>query len=187
MRTLSTVLGVAATSFILAGCGGGHGSSAAMPAGAVHRPPSAVTAATAAQSATLLDRVKSLAGTWESTDDKGATHVSSVFTVTSNGSAVREVMLPGTPHEMTNMYTMDGPTLVMGNQPHMRSVAARTDDRHIALGFDGVSNLTGADQMYMGECTIEFVDADHIKTQWKSFEKGVPSEHSPVFTLTRKR
>ncbi len=32
-----------------------------------------------------------------------------VFAVSSNDSIVRETMFPGTPHEMTNVYHLDGP------------------------------------------------------------------------------
>jgi hypothetical protein len=159
-----------------------------------HHAPSAVTKATPEQQAKLLDRMKSLAGTWESADDKGAMHTSSIISVTSNGSAVREVMLPGTLHEMTNMYTMDGPNLVMthycamGNQPHMRSVnrAVTNADNMIILGFDGVSNLSAPDQLYMGEMTLTFIDNDHLRTEWRSFKAGVPADHTATFDLTRK-
>jgi hypothetical protein len=180
---------------LLAGVGGcansTHDTNPALTSGGrVHTPPKAVAKASDSQRSALLDRIKSLEGTWESTDDKGQKHISSVFTVTSAGSAVREVMLPGTPHEMTNMYTMDGPTLVvthycaMGNQPRMRSVDSPPDRIHLA--YDGVGNFAGGDQMYMGDLTIVFKDADHITTSWRSFQDGKPSGHDPDFELTRR-
>ncbi len=149
----------------------------------------AVTPASTDQKAALLDRVKSLAGTWESKSPDGAasTHI---FQVTSNGTTVREIMLPGTPHEMTNMYTMDGSQLLMthycamGNQPHMK--AAASTGNSIAFKSTGVSNLTAPDQMYMGEMTIEFVDANHIKQHWQSLQNGKPGDHDMTFELTRK-
>jgi hypothetical protein len=119
--------------------------------------------------AALIERVKTLAGTWEASGPDG-THVASVFTVSSNGSVVREIMLPGTAHEMTNMYTMDGPTLVMthycamGNQPHMRAHAS-SDPKVIKFEPDGVSDLKNAEQGYMGAMTLTLVDADHLKTR----------------------
>ena len=67
------------------------------------------------------------------------------FRVSSNGSAVRELMYPGTEHEMTNMYTLEGNTLVMthycagGNQPHMR--ASKFENGRLAFEPDGVSDL----------------------------------------------
>ncbi len=152
-----------------------------------------VTPATDSQKAALIERVKSLAGTWETTDDKGVRQTASIFTVSSAGSAVREVMFPDSPHEMTNMYTMDGPSLVvthycaMGNQPHMRAFASADHPNRIELNFDGVSNKTSSDQMYMGGLTIEFKDADHITEQWRSYQNGKQTDHSPAFELTRKK
>ena len=71
-----------------------------------------VASATPAEKSVLLERVKGLAGTWEMTYDDG-TKSNVVYQVTSNGSAVREVMFPGSNHEMTNMYTMDGSELLL--------------------------------------------------------------------------
>lgn len=151
-----------------------------------------VPAATAEQSALLLDQVKALEGTWEMTDDQGTKFVAAVFTVSSSGSVVREVMFPGSPHEMTNVYHMDGPTLVMthycaaGNQPRMRATATRPGE--IALKFDSVTNLKAADEKYMGELTITMSGPDKVDAAWKSFVRGeTVADHSPVFTMTRKK
>ena len=121
--------------------------------------------------------MKSLAGTWEQTDDKGQKSVVSVFAVSSDGSVVREIMFPGTPHEMTNVYHLDGPSVVMthycaeGNQPRMRATGPDKPGA-IALKFDSVSNLTARDQQYMGELTLLLKDKDHIVEQWTSFKEG---------------
>lgn len=151
-----------------------------------------VDAATPAQTALLFDQVKSLVGTWESTDEQGQSHVSSVFTLSSGGSVVREVMLPGTPSEMTNVYHMDGPTLVMthycasGNQPRMRACVG--EPGKLAFHFDSVTNLTDPKAAYMGELTLVRVDENTLRTEWKSLQDGkVLPDESPVFTLTRKK
>jgi hypothetical protein len=146
--------------------------------------------ATAAQQAALFDRIKSLEGTWVSKDDKGQEHTSSVFAVSSSGSVVREIMLPGTKQEMTNVYHMDGPTLVMthycamGNQPRMRAAAG--DPNVIDMKFDSVTNLHAADEAYMGSMRLTFLDANHIKTDWTSFQGGKEQPHAE-FELWRKR
>lgn len=145
--------------------------------------------ADAGPSSAAFDRVKSLAGTWETVNSNGEV-TTCVYTVSSNGSVVREIMFPGTQHEMTNMYTMDGPDLVVthycaiGNQPRMRAVGV--DANRIPFKHVGVSNLSGPDQMYMGELTIVFVDADHIRQEWRTFKGGTPADHDATFTLTRR-
>jgi len=153
--------------------------------------PKIASAASASDRAALIDRVKTLAGTWESTGPEG-TAVASVFTVCSGGSAVREVMMPGTPSEMTNMYTMDGATMVMthycamGNQPHMRAHAG-SDPKVIRLESDGVSDLKTAQESYMGAVTFTFVDADHLKADWQQLKDGKMVGEPTTFTLTRKK
>ncbi len=151
-----------------------------------------VAKATVAQKAALIDRVKSLAGTWESTDEKGEAHVSSVYSVSSSGSVVRQIMLPGSPHEMTNMYHMDGPSMVMvhycamGNQPHLRAAATGSAPDRIELKSDGVTNRTAADQPYMAQLTIIFKDADHIREEWRTYENGSLGSGTN-FDLTRRK
>jgi len=149
-----------------------------------------VTAATPAQKEVLLDRVKSLAGTWEMVGQDGQ-KATIVYQVSAKGSAVREIMFPGSEHEMTNMYTMDGPDLLMthycamGNQPHMRAAAGKSD--RIEFKTAGVSNLTAADQMFMGQMTLVFVDANHIRQEWRSIKDGKLEGDHAKFDLTRRQ
>ncbi|MEQ1891401.1 MAG: hypothetical protein ABL998_02570 [Planctomycetota bacterium] len=139
----------------------------------------------------LFARVKALEGTWELTDEQGARQVASVFSVSSQGSVVREVMFPGAEHEMTNVYHLDGPSLVMthycasGNQP--RLLAEAVDAATLAFHLDSVTNLTAADAAYMGALTLVCETPDRLRAEWKTFQDGrVVTEHSPVFVLTRK-
>jgi hypothetical protein len=154
----------------------------------------AVAAATPAQQSVLLDKIKSLEGEWVGKNEKGETVTTAVYSVTSAGSAVREVMFPGTPHEMTNMYHMDGDTLVMthycamGNQPRMRAHAG--DGKTIAFTPDSVTNMTNPDAGYMGGMTVVFLDNDHVEFRWAHYKNGsavTTADHNPVFTHTRKK
>ncbi|CAG0976562.1 hypothetical protein PHYC_01534 [Phycisphaerales bacterium] len=168
------------------------GSAAVLALGgcATHSSRQVVTQATPEQQKLLFDQVKSLAGTWEMADDHGKKQTAAVFTVSSNGSIVREVMFPGEGHEMTNIYHMDGPTLVVthycaqGNQPRMRAAAGQPGA--VAFRLDSVTNLTAADEMYMGELTLVLESRNKLREEWKSFSKGeVQKDHCPVFELTR--
>ncbi|MBK7876605.1 MAG: hypothetical protein IPJ77_12810 [Planctomycetes bacterium] len=167
--------------FVLGACATSSHSSLANPR--------VVRAASDAQRSVLVERVKALAGTWEGKADEGV--LQNVFSVGSGGSAVREIMFPGTPHEMTNMYHMDGDSLVMthycamGNQPRMRASVGPNPDE-IRFEFDGVSNLRAPDEMYMGSMTLTIIDQDHIRETWQHYVKGVKGDPT-VFELTRKR
>lgn len=149
-----------------------------------------VKPASDAQRAAMLDRIKALAGTWEMTAPDGKSTATIVFGVTAAGSAVREVMFPGTEHEMTNMYHMDGETLVVthycgsGNQPRMRASSASPE--RIDFEFDSVTNMTAEDQDTMANLSLVWVDADHIRQEWRSFKSGKPSPHA-VFELQRRK
>lgn len=148
-----------------------------------------VKPASDAQRAAMLDRVKALAGTWEMSGPDGKT-ATIVFGVTAAGSAVREVMFPGTEHEMTNVYHMDGESLVVthycgsGNQPRMR--ASSTSGSRIDFEFDSVTNMTAADQDTMANLSLVWIDADHIQQEWRSYKAGKPSPHA-VFDLHRRK
>ena len=129
--------------------------------------------------AELFGAVSSLEGRWESVGMDGAPAYTE-FEVSSAGSVVRECMLKGTEHEMTNMYTLDGNVLQMthycavGNQPHMRATALK--DGRIAFEFQNVSDLKSADEIYMGEMTLVIHDKDRIEQQWRSFKGGEPGQ-----------
>src|SRR4051794_12488708 len=74
-----------------------------------------------------LDHLKALAGTWVSEKPgQDGKPMTTIFKVTSGGTAVEETLFAGSDHEMVDMYTVDGDKLVlthycmMGNQPHMQ-------------------------------------------------------------------
>ena len=132
--------------------------------------------------------MSNLVGEWMTTDEKGVKTLASVITVSSSGSVLREVMFPGSGHEMTNMYHMDGDSIVLthycaiGNQPRMK---AKPSPHQIDFQFESVTNRKPADQVYMGRCVIKFVDANTLDIDWTSYKDGKESSHQP-FHWTRK-
>jgi hypothetical protein len=136
----------------------------------------------------LFAAVAALEGRWQLESPEGPAFIE--FALTAGGSAVRETMFPGTPHEMVNMYTLDGNGLAMthycaaGNQPHMRADAL--EGGRLAFRTTGVSDLKAADEHYMGAMTLVLVDADHVEQHWVSLN-AADSGHMPVFALTRVR
>ena len=137
----------------------------------------------------LFGAVAALEGSWEREDPEG--NVSpTTFAVSSAGSVVRETMFPGTPHEMTNMYSLDGDELVMthycagGNQPSMR--AAAMDAGSLPFRFESVRDLNDPDGTYMGEMTLVFLADGTLEQRWKGLKHGeVDPAHGMVFTLKR--
>lgn len=153
--------------------------------------PKVVAAASEADRKAMLDRVKSLEGEWTMMDpESGKAVTASVFKAIAGGSAVREIMFPGSPHEMTNLYHMDGASMVMthycaaGNQPRMRATAGGAS---IEMKPDSVTNLTAAEEAYMGAMTLVFKDADHVEQRWVHYKGGKVEGNPVVFELTRKK
>jgi len=137
----------------------------------------------------LIETIRALEGRWEGSDPAG-TQLVSEFEVIAEGTAVRETMFPGTSHEMTNMYTLDGNTLVMthycaaGTQPHMR--AAAVEANALVFGPDGVSDLKETDEAYMGAMTLVVKDPDTIEQHWQSMKMGELVEGAEtIFSLKR--
>ncbi len=136
--------------------------------------------------APLWDKLSSLEGRWISTTPYGEGE--HVFTVTSAGSIVREIMGPGTESEMTNMYSLSGNGVAMthycgaGNQPYMRA-AGMEEDRMVFKSVS-VGDLKDPGELYMGEMTLVFVDEDHVEQHWTSITDGVHAEMG-AFTLER--
>lgn len=176
---------IACSAFNLVGCAGG-GSA---PSGSS---PAVVAKPTDAQVAATLGRVKSLAGTWTMPGPDGKLVVASVFAVSSNGSVVREIMFPGSPHEMTNVYHMDGPDLIMthycaaGNQPRMRCRPAGASSTRLVFTPDSVTNLHDAQGGYMAAMTIEFKPDGTVTQKWTERKNGKDGEHAN-FDLTRQK
>ncbi len=173
----------AALAAALPGCTTAQNNAAARPALAA--------AASDADRAALLDRVKGLEGEWLMKDESGQMVPGAIFKVSSGGSAVREIMFPGSDHEMTNIYHMDGRSLVMthycaaGNQPRMR--AAASAGPVIDLRFDSVTNWDGSGDHFMGGMKLTLVDADHIRQDWTSYDRDGKPAGNVVFDLTRKK
>jgi hypothetical protein len=128
-----------------------------------------------------LDRFKSLSGEWVSAEEGGMVKKGDLvarYRLTGAGSAVVEELFPGTPHEMTTLYHMDGPDLVLthycmsGNQPRMR--AKSPSGARVVFAFDGGTNLDAERDRHMHEATFEFVGADELRTTWVEFEGGKP-------------
>lgn len=134
----------------------------------------------------LFSSVAALVGRWEVQDQEEPSFIE--FELSSNNSVVRETMFPNTPHEMTNMYSLDGNSIVMthycgaGNQPHMRAVEVKDDK--LVFASDGVSDLETPESFFMANMTLSFLDWDHVNESWHGVTAGEDSE-MPVFRLVR--
>jgi hypothetical protein len=146
-----------------------------------------------AKSAPSLDSIKKLAGDWVEVDKDGkpTSKVVSSIKVTAGGSAVRELIFPGTDMEMVTMYTQEGPDLflthycILGNQPRLRAEPG-SGDKKIVFKLVGGGNLNPQKDAHMGETTLTFVDDDHITLECVKCENGKACETHKI-SLARKK
>ena len=164
---------VALTSFLTAaGChSAGHGEPGNVAA--LVAPKAAASPATK----DAFDKLAAMAGLWEVTvKEMEGVKGTSVLSVSSMGSVVREIMGPGAAHEMTNVYHLDGPDLVMthycgaGNQPHM---VGTVDGNTIRFKLQSITNVRQPDESVMAALDMTFVGPDHVIQAWTHFKSGV--------------
>lgn len=122
-----------------------------------------------------LDRLRSLAGTWESKSDRGTFRIT--YEVLSGGSAVVErVMVENMP--METIYHLDGSRLLLthycmlGNQPRMEAKEFNPETGELKFEFLDVTNLAHPGAAHMRNVTYRFADADHLSADWQLFEDG---------------
>lgn len=131
-----------------------------------------------------FEQLKGLAGTWNGDDS----HRHDI-TVSAGGTVVKEVMMPGTAHEMINMYFLDGDRLLLthycagGNQPQMELRPQSPADT-LHFDFIGGTNLDPAVDSHIHAAKIVLVDGDTLESSWTGYQDGKP-HHDMVFHLKR--
>ena len=151
--------------------------------------------AAAADEKSVMEKLAALEGDWVYLDENGeeTDMIGSTFRLTAAGSALVEVMAPGSPegYEMVNMYHADGDRVLMthycaaGNQPRME-VKATEDENRIELQFESVTNLASPDANHMHHAEYVFRGDDRLTTRWWSMQDGKISEENHV-TIELKR
>ena len=153
--------------------------------------------AAAADEKSVMEKLAALEGDWVYLDENGeeSDMIGSTFRVTAAGSALVEVMAPGSPegYEMVNMYHADGDRVLMthycaaGNQPRMEVIA--TDDEYrLELKFESVTNLASPDANHMHHAEYVFHGDDRLTTRWWSMQDGkISEENHTTIELKRKK
>jgi hypothetical protein len=124
-----------------------------------------------------FEKLKGLAGTWSAntlTPDGELTTVE--YRVTAGGSVVMETMFVGQPHEMINMYTVDGDSLIAThycsgqNQPVLKLNAAKSTADQLVFDF---VKVTGANtKSYINGVQLNFDKDGKVEEVWSTTEKS---------------
>jgi hypothetical protein len=150
----------------------------------------APTAVTADQATASLDAVKALAGTWvgDKPMKEGMPPGTIEFKVIAAGSAVAETMLPGTEHEMINMYHLDNGRMLVthycaqGVQPRMKLTSA--NNGVLKFEFLDSTNMKSRDEGHMDSLELT-INGDKLSENWAYYKDGKVTSNT-VFTFHKK-
>jgi hypothetical protein len=133
------------------------------------------------------EKLKSLVGEWEGTEDGKPFHVS--YKLVSSGTALMETLDGPDAMQMVTMYHPDGDSILMthycsmGNQPRMR--AKGLSNGKLAFAYVDAANVKTASEPRMSGLVLTFPDADHLGEDWT--HKTASKEETGHFTYTRKK
>ncbi len=145
--------------------------------------------ATTPAPASPLEPFKAMKGIWTvDMDGDGRSDGTVEYRVIAAGSAVAETLFKDTEHEMITVFHMDGDRLLCthycaaGNQP--RLVAKSPTATRAAFEMIDATNLPDKNAMHMNAVVFEFIDADHVTSNWSSSQGGKQGEHAS-FVMSR--
>ncbi len=139
-----------------------------------------------------FDTLKPLVGTWEGTTvmEGKEQKVTTVYELTSGGTALTEKFMAGTPMEMISVYHKSGKTLAMthycamGNSPHMQ-LRSSTGTK-VTFEMTKPLGIESAKENHMHSVTLSFPNSDTMVQEWTNFENGKKSGLVTV-NFTRKK
>ena len=138
-----------------------------------------------------FDRLKTLAGKWDGTEEKSGKSVPSNarFQIISDGSTIMGWLNEGMADEMATVFHMDGKQVMAThycsahNQP--RLVLDWGGDPHkLTFKFKDGTNI-GPNDGHMQAVTFTLIDSDHHTEDWVYLDKG--KEYNAHFKFERKR
>lgn len=125
--------------------------------------------------------MEKLTGTWkgQTVKDGKPEEMKVTYRLTSGGSAIEEVLSPGSEGEMVSVYTEEKGKLAMihycmlGNHPKLQFLKATNNQINLAHNSsDGISEK----DMHMHSLQITFNGPDTMTQVWTAYEKGEPKE-----------
>ena len=149
--------------------------------------------------AEVFAQLQAMEGAWSSQaeqvagevpDEEAALASMFDFRVSGGGTVVMETMNSGTPHEMINMYHMDGEDLVLthycagGNQPTMKLDRDALAEGRTYFAFTGGTNLDPAVDNHIHSVGLNWQEDGSVLADWTSWGGG--QENAVMhFVLTR--
>jgi len=136
----------------------------------------------------VLDRFKTLVGTWEGKSPKGQTSEVKYQLMAGGTAVMAESHMIG--DEMSSMFYVDGERLMMthfcpsGNQPRMQATIS-PDLKTVSFEFLDATNLAGPQAGHMHKAVYLFSDAEHYSEEWTWKQEGKDAHFH--YEMTRKK
>jgi hypothetical protein len=136
----------------------------------------------------VLDRFKSMVGTWEGKSPKGQTSEVNYRLMAGDTAVMADSHMIN--EDMTSMFYVDGDRLLMthfcpsGNQPRMVATIS-PDLKTVSFDFLDATNLAGPRAGHMHRAVYLFSDADHYSEEWTWKQEGKATQFH--YEMTRKK
>lgn len=137
-----------------------------------------------------FEKLKGLVGTWEGTTKMNGKEEPTkvIYELTSGGTAIIEKIMPGTPHEMTTIYSSRGNDVnathycLVGNQPEMK--LKKTEGDTFQFEMDGTKGISNKKEAHMHSLALTMT-GNKLKQEWTNY-KDNKKEDTAVFEFTKK-
>jgi hypothetical protein len=123
----------------------------------------------------LLEKFKSMVGTWEGKNAQNESVVDT-YRLAAGGTAVMSENKMGS-EDMLSLFYVDGDHLLMthfcpsGSQPRMRATIS-PDLKTVAFDLFDATNLPNPQKGHMSRAVYLFPDADHYSEEWIWMQDG---------------
>ena len=136
-----------------------------------------------------FQKMQTLAGDWEGTDERGRP-VKSNFALAAASTALLETLRMPDGDEMLTIYSVDRNSIVLlhycptNNQPQMRATPPDGEVRELVFEFQRAGNLPSLETGHEHKLVILFQDRDHLTERWTWRQNG--GDRDAIYRLTRK-
>src|ERR1700675_279757 len=149
---------------------------------------SAISGCAQSDSQKVLDRFKSMTGTWSGKGAHGETSEVTYQLIAGGTSVMADIRMGD--EAMTSLFYVDGGRLLMthfcpsNNQPRMQAAIA-ADGKTVTFDFLDATNLSSPQAGHMHKVVYVFTDADHYTEDWTWKHQGKDAHFQ--FEMQRKK
>ena len=150
----------------------------------------AARAAELTKPALAFEHLASLVGEWKGVED--GTEIQVIYTLTANGSVLKEDFRPKNGPTMVTMFSVDGDGLLAThycsakNQPQMATAAiADPEAKSVAFSLVRVTGLSSPGAWHNTGLVVTMEDRDHLTQEWTYLSNGKTGKTFFHFTRAR--